>query len=190
MARRFLIAEERIGLAAAIALHAALVALILWHPVHAPIIAAPERMTVTIADETGLTETSPEPAALPAPDIAPELGEPPPPQPEAIVPHPAPVRTPPPAIVPKPAPRPAVQRTATPQPPMPNPPRAAPQPVRVSATSRATATTTPGTRPVGASRLGSDFLRGVPAAPASGAARNPPAATMGPAVRRRKAGNR
>src|SRR5258706_8992791 len=40
----------------------------------------------------------------------------------------------------------------------------------------------PVARSAGASRIGSEFLKGVPGARASGAAHNPPAAAIGPAV--------
>ncbi len=47
---------------------------------------------------------------------------------------------------------------------------------------------TPAARSPGGSRIGSDFLKGAAAAKATGAAQNPPAATVGPAVRSALAG--
>jgi hypothetical protein len=46
----------------------------------------------------------------------------------------------------------------------------------------------PPARPAGASRIGSDFLKGAGGAAASGTSRNPPAAAIGPAVRSALAG--
>ena len=73
--------EERVGLAVAVVAHAALVALLVIRPAASPVIPAPERMTVTLSDEVGLTSTSPQPQAQAAPDEAPTLGEPAPPAP-------------------------------------------------------------------------------------------------------------
>ncbi len=114
--------EERVGLVLAVAAHAALVAFLVWRPIGDAIIPPPERMTVTISDEVGLTSTSPEPAAQAAPDVAPDLGEPAPAEPE---PEPAP---PPPKPQPPQPPKPEPVK-AQPKPPPPKPtPRAQPQP--------------------------------------------------------------
>lgn len=133
--------EERIGLAVAIAAHAGLVALLLWHPRGAPVLAPPERIEVTISDEVGLTSTAPRPAAEAAPDVAPQIGEAAPPAPAAEpappakaeaapVPRPEPKPEPKPQPAPKPLPRtqPAPARPAPA--PVPKPaPRPAPKPV-------------------------------------------------------------
>lgn len=63
--------------------------------------------------------------------------------------------------------------------------RATPQ-TRLTAPPRATAT--PAIRPAGANRIGSDFLKGVAGASASGTSQNSPAASIGPAVRSALAG--
>lgn len=60
--------------------------------------------------------------------------------------------------------------------------RAAVQPLPRQAPAPRT-TATPAIRPPGASRIGSDFLKGVTGASANGTSQNSPAATIGPAVR-------
>jgi outer membrane biosynthesis protein TonB len=72
--------EERIGLAVAVAAHLGLAALLVWQPGQRAVPPVPERIVVTISEETGLTSTSPSPQAEAAPDVAPQLGEPAPPQ--------------------------------------------------------------------------------------------------------------
>lgn len=152
MAALALRTEERIGLGLALAAHAALVAwLVLSPPAPAPL-PPPERMSVTLSEEVGLTSTAPQPAAEPAPDEAPVPGEvaEPRPQPSAApVPQPAQLR---PAPVP---PRPALAKAA--------PARPAAAPVK----------------PTGGSRIGADFLKGVSGA--QGQTRSAaPAAAFGP----------
>jgi outer membrane biosynthesis protein TonB len=186
MAARSLIAEERIGLAVALAAHLALVALILWRPPSAPAIPPPERVTVTLSEEAALTSTSPEPMAEPAPAAAPELGEPSEPAPEVQPPPPGPVPLPKAHPEPRslPAPRPSPRAAPSPLPqPRPSPraaPSAAPQP-RARPRPAPSASARPSNRP-GGSRIGANFLPPNPAAQASGASRNPPAAASGPAV--------
>ena len=168
--------EERIGLGLALAAHVGLVALIVTRPAPKPLSPPVERMTVTISDEVGLTSTSPEPAAQAAPDEAPELGEPAPPEP---VPQPI-VRPEPPKPMPKaiPSPRPAPRPITRPPPPR-------PQPVVRAAPPRSQPSARPVARPqtAGATRIGSDFLKGVPGAQKSGASQNQAAANAGPQVR-------
>lgn len=206
--------EEGLGLGLAVAAHIALVAFLVWRPTSKPVVLPPERMTVTISDEVGLTSTSPEPAAQPAPDVAPDLGEPAPAEPEPAPPPPPPRPEPPkpqppkplppkPIVRPAPAPPPPrpVARPAPPRPipkaapaPRPAPPRVQAQPARPQPAARpaqpARAQPAPRTpaRPAGASRIGADFLKGTPAAQANGQSRNPPAQTIGPAVRASLAG--
>jgi hypothetical protein len=93
--------EESLGLALALAGHAVLFAWMVWQK-PAPPPPLPERMTVTISDEVGLTSAAPAPQVEAAPDKGPEIGEaPPPPAPEPVqVAKPAPV---PPRPVPAPA---------------------------------------------------------------------------------------
>lgn len=204
--------EEVIGLGVAGAAHVALVALLVLQPPSAPPVVPPERIAVTISEEVGLTSTSPEPASDARPDEAPEIGEPAPPEPEPAPPRPEPVRRepppPPPKVEPRPQPKP--QPKASPQPtasarpaPSPSPrptasrtpaPRATASPApRATASPRPAATRSaapaaqasprPATTRAGGSRVGEDFLKGVPGARATGTSQTPPAATVGPAVR-------
>ncbi len=164
--------EERYGLAVAVAAHVALVLLLVLRPPGHAIIPPPERMTVTLSDDVGLTSTSPQPAADAAPDVAPQIGEaPPPPQPVA---SPEPVEQAEPVPPPKAAP---VQR------PQARPSAAPPsKPVQRAQAQPATKPAVPTKRP-GGSRVGADFLKGIPAAQTNGKAQTPPAAAIGPAVR-------
>jgi outer membrane biosynthesis protein TonB len=196
MAATTLVREERVGLALAVAAHVALVALLVWRPLGKPVLPPPERMTVTISDEVGLTSTSPEPAAASAPDVAPDLGEPAPPEPEPAPPQPIappepappppqrPVAKPPP---PRPAPRAKPAPTQRPSPARAQPkPQPKPQPRTQPAAQPSQTRAQPAERPPrisGASRIGDDFLKGTPAAQNIGTSRNPPAQAIGPAVR-------
>lgn len=216
MTARVLRWEEGLGLALALAAHAGLVALIMAAPAARQPIPLPERVMVTLSDEVGLTSTSPDAMAQAAPDTGPETGEPapeaepvpPPPEPEPQPkpePKPAAKPSPKPVVRPSPAPRPVA--TPTPRPvakasprPVPRPtatpaarpaPRPAPRATasaapRTSSTPAARATTSPAKS--GASRFDSAFKQGVPGAQATGTARNPPAAAIGPAVRSALAG--
>ena len=148
--------EQRLGLVVAILAHVGLLALLVLEPPRPPLAAPPERISVTLSDQVGLTSTSPEPAAKPAPDIAPELGP---------VPEPQVLATPQPALPPQPRP---VPRAAPLPPPLPRASQA-PAPISKPRTAKA-------------SNIGSDFLKGIPNSQSSGAARAPPAAAIGPAV--------
>lgn len=139
----------------AAAAHGALVALMVLSPPRTSVTLPAERITVTLSKEIGLTSTSPEPMAAAAPDEAPEPDEPPAPEPEDLPSPPKPL--------PKPAAKPSPRPVAAPS-PRPAPVRPAP------------------TRP-GGSKIGDDFLKGVPGATSAGTSRNPPAATAGPQVR-------
>lgn len=162
MARVALNREEQVGLAVAVVAHAALVALLVMRPAASPVIPAPERMTVTLSEDVGLTSTSPEPQAQAAPDEAPTLGEPAPaeaaaqPQPQPKPqPAPEPARKvevkplpPRPVATPKPAPRPVAKPSPAPRPtaspaPRPSPSaRPAPRPAATSAPKAPQKTTT------------------------------------------------
>lgn len=142
--------DEKIGLGAAIVLHVALVAVLLFQPEHddvAPPI--PERMTVNLAEEVGLEATAPDPVRESRAAIAPTLA----PEPEPMVepvPEPVaePVPTPPQRTVARPAPQP--RPTAAPRREQPRPretSRPAPRPSAAPTRS-------------GGSRIGSDFLAG------------------------------
>lgn len=214
MATRALRRDEGVGLALAVAAHVALVAFLVWRPLGKPVLPPPERMTVTLSEEVGLTSTSPEPAARAAPDAGPEIGEPAPPEP-VVRPEPSqPIARPeppapqpkpqPPKPQPKPAPRAAppkpIARPAPP-PPRPAPPAApAPRPAPKPAQARPQLRPQPAPRPAqsrptaspprnaGASSFADAFKSGVPGAQASGQSRNPPAQAIGPAVRSSLAG--
>ena len=163
--------EERIGLAIAIAAHVGLVAWLALAPSRSTFQPPPERMTVSLSDEVAPEATSPEPLAQAAPETAPTLGEAAPesaPLPEIAPPEPAP------KVVASPLPRPA--------PPVAKPTaRAAPPVGKPTARPSAKPSARPAA-PAGASRVGSDFLKGVPGGEARGAAQNPPAARAGPQV--------
>ncbi len=181
------------ALVAALAAHAALIAALTLSPPGRTIASPPERMTVTFADEIADQSVSPDPAAEAAPDAGPVLGEPvpepvtqpvpPEPAPQMVQPQPKPA--PPPLArsqpLPKPAAKPAPQPRVAAAPAAkpvakPLPPRAAPAaPADPRLRRRPDA-------PSGASRLGTDFLRGIPGSTAPGTARTPPAATIGPEV--------
>lgn len=118
--------DEGVGLALALAAHVGLVAFLVWRPLGKPVLPPPERMTVTISDEVGLTSTSPQPAAQAAPDVGPEIGEPAPPEPVAEPEPPQPI--------------------ARPEPPRPQPPK--PQPSRPQPSPRAAPPPKPVARPV------------------------------------------
>jgi hypothetical protein len=160
MATATLRKEEAFGLGLAVAAHVVLFAwLALGTRAPAPL-ALPDKMTVTLSEDVALQSSSPEPAAVaPAPDRAPELGEAPPQPAVRLVPQPLPRLAP--------APRPVPQPKLT-------------APLR--------ATPAPALRPAGASRIGSDFLKGATGASASGTSQTSPAATIGPAVRSALAG--
>lgn len=194
MATRALRLDDGIGLAVALAAHAALFAWLAYNPPRPAPLPMPERMTVTLSDAVGLTSTSPEPAAEAAADQAPEEGQPAP-QPSAAPPEPQPVVKPAPqprpvtVVRPAPPPRPV----ATTPPPRPVPPRPAPTAravVRQPPTPPKAAPQTAASQSArpGASRIGNDFLKGVQGGTAKGTATSPPAATIGPAVQSALAG--
>jgi hypothetical protein len=173
--------EDAAGLALAALLHAGLLALLVWQPAAAPLIPPPERISVTLTEDVGLTSTSPEPLAQAAPPAAPEVAP-------LAEPEPAPQPQPQPKVIPRikpelleaPLPRPVSRPAARPVPqprlaPTP-PPRAAARPAPVAPLRTAT-------RSIPGRRISDDFLRGVPNAQTNGAAKNPPAAAAGPAVR-------
>ena len=67
--------EERVGLLAAVMVHGALLAILVFRPVSGDVVRPPERITVTLSDEVGLVSTSPDPFSDVAPDVAPTIGE-------------------------------------------------------------------------------------------------------------------
>ncbi|MDD3797840.1 MAG: energy transducer TonB [Novosphingobium sp.] len=144
--------EERIGLAVAIALHAALVAALLLQPKHARNFPIPERMAVNLVDDVGLEATGPvlsqDAQAAVAPEISEEIA---PPEPVQERPVEKPVTKP----VTKPVPEPRTTPAPSPKPkPAPAPkPKAVEKPVPAK----------PAPKSGGGSKLGSDFLQGVDA---------------------------
>lgn len=196
--------QEGAGLTIAAAAHVALLVAFSLSPPGKTIQPPPQRMEVTFSEDLSDQSTSPDPAAQAAPDVAPELGEPQP-EPEPVVepapPMPAsqPVPPKPQPAPPKPTPRPVARPQATQPRPVPPKPVAKPQPTparpvtakpatKPAAAKPATkpADTSPRRRPdapSGASRVGSDFLKGIPSASTPGTAKTPPAATIGPEVK-------
>ncbi|MES2492342.1 MAG: hypothetical protein V4579_03575 [Pseudomonadota bacterium] len=161
-ARRLLSPEETGALAAALVVHAALIAWLALNPPAPAVPPLPERMTVTISNEVAERSTSPDPAAQAAPAIAPVISENPVPEP-APVPLVRPAPVPSPVAAPPPPPRPAQTKPA--------PVKAPPKPAQKPAGG-------------GASRIGDDFLRGVPGGQTPGARSQSPAAqAIGPAVK-------
>jgi outer membrane biosynthesis protein TonB len=193
--------DEKIGLAAAVLLHAALVGVLALQTARSEVSVFPERMTVSLATEVGLEAASPDPVAESRASIAPTLADDPAPVPPAPapaaerVPSPPPPR-PQPTVAPRPAPvpPPRPQATAAPR-PAPSPTQAAPardrsRPDRTAAAQPATPT--PASRPVtspaqaapksGGSRIGDDFLEGKGSSTTTNETRAP-AATFGRAER-------
>jgi outer membrane biosynthesis protein TonB len=195
--------EEGIALGVAVAAHLALIAALTLSPPGKDIKPPPQRMTVTFADEVADKSMSPEPNAQSAPDVAPELGEPQPqpevlpqpqPLPEPPRPQPAPQPKPqpvppPPKPAPRPVPQPKPQPRPQPAPPKPAPPKPAPpKPAAKPAPAKSAAAARPADdrprrrpdAPTGGSRIGDDFLKGIPGSTNPGTSRNPPADAVGP----------
>jgi outer membrane biosynthesis protein TonB len=181
--------DEAAGLILAVALHAGVLALLLLHPAPRPA-PLPDRMEVTIADAVGPTDTAPSPARQAAPETDTTLGEPQPapaaPPPAPAPPKPVPVHTAPPPPPPKPAPQPRPEPKPSPRPqpvattrpaPAPAPVKSKPLPARpdpiadalahartaklTAAAGHAPTPAKPAKTP-GASRIGNDFLKGLP----------------------------
>lgn len=109
--------EEQIGLVLAVALHVALVGLLLVRPPATPP-PAPQPISVTLSRDVGPNATAPthEDAAA---DLAPTLGAPPPPAPAPVSPRAAQVTAPP---IEKPAPAPKPVAVTRPRPEAVKPP--------------------------------------------------------------------
>lgn len=175
--------EEKVGLGVAFALHAALAAVLLVQPSPRDPPLMPERMTVNLTSEVGMTSTAPEPVSESRAAIAPTLA--PKPAPPEPIPAPRPVATTPPPRpreTTRPAPRP--RETARPQPR----PRetARPQP-RETARPAPRETARPAPRPstparTGGSRIGDDFLAGSGSSTRTSETRTP-ASQIGASVR-------
>ena len=166
MAERALQQEEKIGLAVAVLLHGALVAVLLQQALRQEVLAFPERMEVSLVGEVGLEASAREPVPESRQSIAPEMGEQAPP-PAEVAPAPPPpervqVTSPPPQPQPRPTPTPAARPSPTPSAkPSPTPsPRATSTPApRATSTPAPRATPTTAAR-TGGSRIGDDFLSG------------------------------
>lgn len=148
MASVALTSEERIGLGIAVALHVALVAMLLFQPRASDPPPIPERMVVSLAEDVGPVSVAPDPVAESRAAIAPTLNERPVPAP--------PLEIPPPAELERPAP-----------PERPRPREAAPQreaPAREEPRRERPRRESPPQRSEpqrsGGSRIGSDFLGG------------------------------
>jgi outer membrane biosynthesis protein TonB len=162
--------EEKLGLGIAVVLHVALVAaLVVEARRQVTAIPPAERMTVSLANDVSLKSTAPNPSqeaqAAVAPVLAPE-SEPIPAPVTAPVPRPVPMPVP--HEISKPVPRPA----STPVPHAISKPEAKPEPQKQTPPK-------PATKPVGGSRLGADFLKGITSGERAGS--GTPAAAFGPA---------
>lgn len=181
--------QEGAGLAIAAAAHVALLVVLSLSPPGKTVKPPPKRMEVTFSEEIANQSTSPDPMAEAAPDVAPELGEP---QPEPVV-QPQPLPEPPkpvpapPQAKPVPAPpKPAPQPQPKPAPAKPAPPKPQAKPAPAKSAPAKPADESPRRRPdapAGGSRIGSDFLKGIPGATRPGTAKTPPAAAIGPEVK-------
>ncbi len=183
--------EEALALVIALAAHVALIAALTLSPPGKSILSPPERLTVTFADQIADQSTSPQPNAEAPPDVAPALGEPAPepapPEPAPQIAKPQPTPAPPPLPqakpVPQPKPVPKPQPRAVPAPPpKPVAKPAPPKPAPAAAAAASQRTHPRPDAPVGASRIGHDFLSGIPGSTKPGATTTPPAAAFGPEV--------
>ncbi|HKT85856.1 MAG TPA: hypothetical protein VJQ77_07220 [Novosphingobium sp.] len=176
--------DERIGLIAAVALHAAVLGALFLDPHTDEVVRPPDRIEVTISDDYGLTSTAPNPSSQAAADVAPTIGEP------APAPAPAPVPEPAPSPLPsEPKPRPVQPARPAPQPKKETPPQKAPSrkknPIDQIVSSSSKSSANKSSQPVkqaGGSRIGADFLKGVQGAQ-SAQGKGTPAAQVGPQVR-------
>jgi hypothetical protein len=152
MAATTLRREESLGLALALVAHAGLIGWLMWQRAPAPVV-LPERMTVTISEDTGPVSTAPQiqPEEA-APDKGPVIGEAPPP--------------PVPLAKPEPAPPQPITRSA-----LPLPTRPATKSPPVQAAHLPTKTATNG----GATAFDNAFSNGVPRTAANGKAKTPTA---------------
>ena len=189
--------EEQIGLLLAVALHVALIGVLLLRPATTPP-PVPQRISVTLSPDVGLNASAPthEDAAA---DIAPTLGAPPP------AAAPVPVVSPPPAKIAAP---PLEKPVAEPKPVAVTRPRPAavkqPEPVAspVAAPAKPAHKRVSDAKPIpsvkdwslalpagpehklaGGSRIGNDFLKGVAGGKPSGKAQQQGAAVIGPEVK-------
>ena len=161
MALSALRTDERIGLGVAVALHAALVAVLVLQPGKDEVPPLPERMTVSLTSDVSLSSTAPDPVAESRAAIAPTLSDEPQTAPieqarPEPIPAPKPVATTPP---PRAAAKPEPERRR------PDRPAAKPAPPKPAAK--------PATKPAGGSRIGADFLPGAGASTTTSETRVP-----------------
>lgn len=141
--------DEKVGLAAAVVLHGALVAVLLMQAVRSEVAVFPERMMVSLATEVGLEAAAPDPVSESRASVAPTLSLDPAPAPEVAQPQPS-NRTPP--TPPKPAVRAATSQPAA--------SRDRSRPDRTPPKPAAATPPKPAGKTGGGSRIGDDFLEG------------------------------
>lgn len=139
--------DEKVGLAVAVVLHGALVAVLLMQAVRSEVTVFPERMTVSLATEVGLEAAAPDPVSESRASIAPTLDNNPAPAPEAAQPQPAT------RVQPTP-PKPAARTPTSPTAPSRDRSRPDRTPPQQAAAAKAAA------KAGGGSRIGDDFLDG------------------------------
>jgi len=162
--------EDRIGLAAAIVLHGALVAVLLMQTMRSEVSVFPERVSVSLVTEVGLEAASADPVSESRAAIAPTLADQPAAAPPAEPARPERVER----IPPPPQPAPARDRSRPDRAPAPAA-RSTPAPKPSSAPAKPAAKT-------GGSRIGDDFLDGKGSSTSTNDTRAP-AATFGSAER-------
>ena len=162
MAEASLRSDEGIALVLAVLAHGGLVAALALHPAK-PAAPHAQRMQVTLADDVGLTATSPDPQAKAAPDLAPTLGEV-----QATAPVPEPVAKTAPqfaARVPPPPPRPVAVGRVEPS-PLPKPqPRPLPVPTHTPKPAPSTKPVKPSPKQSAADPIGAAIAAQKPAKP-------------------------
>lgn len=171
MAARALRNEEILGLVLAGLGHVALVWVLVTAKPPEPL-PQPDRVSVTLSEETGPVSTSPDPLANPQADQGPVLGEPAP-EPEAV-PQAKPEPVPQPRASASPPPRPAPSQAAKALPPKAPPAKAPPAPApKAAGAPKAPPAKSPPAR-AGASNFSDAFGSGIPGG--TGTAKTPPAA--------------
>lgn len=144
--------DEKVGLAAAVVLHGALVAVLLMQTVRSEVSVFPERITVSLATEVGLAAASPDPVSESRAAIAPALSDEP--APASALETARPERAERAATAPPTPPKPTT-RSAPPQ----QPTRDRSRPDRTPA-SKPSAAPSKAAAKGGGSRIGDDFLAG------------------------------
>ena len=141
--------DERVGLAVAVILHGALVAVLLMQAVRSEVTVFPDRMTVSLATEVGLESAAPELVSESRASVAPTLSPDPAPALDVAQPQ-ASIRTPP--TLPKPAIRTSNNQSA--------PSRDRSRPDRTPPKPASATPPKPAGKTGGGSRIGDDFLDG------------------------------